>query len=111
MSIQDTGSKFSLENLLALEGQAIEFFMELSEIEQSDFRSACGFLVSAILRAGISKELGHSMSLQDWSLVHLFSDQNRWPLRVDLGNYTLRISRGSGQQPFVCFEARYVSAG
>jgi hypothetical protein len=110
MSIQDTGCKFSLENLLALEGQAIDFFIELDEVEQSNFRSACGFLVSAILRAGIGKELGQAMSLQDWSLIHLFSDHDRWPLTVNLGNYIVRVSKGSGQQPFVCFEARTVPA-
>lgn len=110
MSMQNTGCKISLENLLALEGQAIDFFMELDELEQSNFRSACGVLVSAILRAGIGKELGQSMSLQDWSLVHLFLDYNRWPLKVNLGNYIFKIAKGNEGQPFVCFDVRTVPA-
>ena len=108
MSIEDTGCEISLDNLLALEGQAIEFFMELDELERSDFRSACGYLVSVILRAGIGKELGQSMSLQDWSLVHLFADRERWPLQVNLGNYVLRIAKSHGPQPFVCYGAQRV---
>ncbi|MDR6265279.1 hypothetical protein [Roseobacter sp. N2S] len=105
MSIHDTARSFSLDNLLALEGQAIDFFSELNELEKSEFRSACGFLVSAILRVGIGKELGQSMSIQDWSLIHLFSDHDRWPLTVTLGSYVMKISKSIGQQPFVCFAA------